>query len=296
MKILIIGGSRFVGLRLSLLLEKIKGCEIHILNRTGQAPHCKSAVVYKGDRGNLALTHLARDWDLVFDFACYNQIQAESATQFFGKVSRYIFISTMSVYDFKGNLKESDVAPKDLDLSAEDANANEPGMQYKLQKRRAEAVFAQHAKFPVLSVRFPFILGPDDYRQRLEFHVGRIQRGEEICVPNPAARVSMIHSEDAARFLFWAKDQILVGPLNVSSTKPLSIRDLILHIELVTGRKCVFSHEPSDENQSPYAPPNDFFMDTSLLNNAGFVVRPIADWLPELIGIPDSAPRGTYTH
>lgn len=41
MKILIIGGNRFVGLRLSMLLDKDKSCDLHILNRTGQAAHVK---------------------------------------------------------------------------------------------------------------------------------------------------------------------------------------------------------------------------------------------------------------
>jgi nucleoside-diphosphate-sugar epimerase len=45
-------------------------------------------------------------------------------------------------------------------------------------KRMAEAVLFQKASFPVVSVRFPIILGPDDYSKRLRFQVRRISSGE----------------------------------------------------------------------------------------------------------------------
>lgn len=288
MKCLIIGGNRFVGLRLSHLLDQTAGCDLHILNRTGQVAFCQNAAIHKGDRRHLGATFLDRDWDVVVDFACFNEADASDALKFFGNVSRYIFVSTFSVYDSCAGkaLKEEDFNPATWDL-------NQPVLgNYQDDKRRAEAVFTQRAEFPVLSVRFPFILGPDDYTQRLQFHVDHILKGEPLYIQNPDARISLIQSEDAAKFLHWSLTQKLAGPLNVASRDPISMAVLLAQIELITGHKPALTQKKSQESNSPYAPEVDHFVDCSKLFSAGFQTRPISEWLPPLIGTTDVVRSG----
>ena len=283
MKFLIIGGNRFVGLRLSLLLDGQKDCELHVLNRTGQVAHCKNAVVHKGDRRQLSSTFLDRDWDAVIDFACFNEPEAVDALNFFRNVGRYIFVSTVSVYDSKAGLREDDFDPMKWDL-------RRPALpNYQDGKRRAEAVFHQRAPFPVLSVRFPYILGPDDYTQRLQFHIDHILKGQPLYMPNVDARVSMISSEDAAKFLRWAVAEEFSGPLNVASRDPISMAVLLAQIELITGRKPLMTNKDTPEAHSPYGPDLDHFMDCSRMFSLGFKTRPISEWLPGLIGTADGA-------
>jgi nucleoside-diphosphate-sugar epimerase len=279
MKCLIIGGNRFVGLRLSHILHGLKDIELHTLNRTGLAPHCPDAIAHKGDRRYLSQLHLDQDWDLVFDFACFTEPDAITATDFFRRVGRYVFISTASVYDPGAQLLEAAFAPLALNL-----NSPDNVVDYQSGKRRAEAVFAQQSRFPVLSVRFPVILGPDDYTERLVFHTERVKNQEPIYFPNPQARVSMVHAEDAARFLQWTIEQPLTGPLNVCSTRPISMAELMQQIEWATEVKALTTEVANTENASPYGPRQDWFMATDKLNKAGFTARPILEWLPELIG------------
>ena len=85
---------------------------------------------------------------------------------------------------------------------------------YQFGKRQAEAAFMQEAKFPTLLVRFPFILGLDDYTRRLNLHIERIEKGESIYMPNPEAHIALVDSTDAANFLHWSLTQTLTGPLN----------------------------------------------------------------------------------
>ncbi len=286
MKCLVIGGNRYVGLRLAVLLNSIKDIELHILNRTGQAPHCPGAVAHKGDRRLLSQLYVDKEWDVVFDFAAYTESDAAGALDFFKRVGKYIFISTASVYNPGENLREEAFAPQNLDLKLEDTKQD-----YQSGKRRAEAIFSQRAPFPFVSVRFPVILGPDDYTERLTFHTGRVKRSEGIYFPNHKAKVSMVHAEDAARGLFWLLSQSLTGPLNMASERPISMTNLLLQIELVTGFKAVIATQRDEENASPYCPDQNWYMSTDRLNKAGFVARPILDWLPELIGTTE-APKG----
>ena len=295
MRVLVIGGNRFVGLRLVYLLEKLEGCELHVLNRTGQVAHAREAIVHKGDRRHLAAAHLDADWDAVVDFAAFNAEDARQSLAFFRSVGRYVFISTASVYDLKGGLREERFDAKAFSPDAAPTEAEKLN-PYQFGKRQAEAVFAREAKFPVLSVRFPFILGPDDYTGRLEFHVERVREGRPIYFPNLDARTSMIHSEDAALTLYRAiPDLGLEGALNVASPDAVSLRQMMEWIEKKEGKKALIMKKDTPEIYSPYGVEHDWWLNTERLQTSGYTLRPIRSWLPELIaGLGPAAPSGVH--
>ncbi|NJL25340.1 MAG: NAD-dependent dehydratase, partial [Calothrix sp. SM1_5_4] len=134
--------------------------------------------MYKADRNNLLHSYLDHDWDAVIDFACFNDHQARATAEYFHSVKRYIFISTISVYDVGSDLREGN-----FDAGTYPLPAVQNELDYKEGKRRAEAFFLQHTPFPTVLVRFPVILGPDDYTRRLHFHIERVQRGQPCTSP-----------------------------------------------------------------------------------------------------------------
>lgn len=282
MKVLIIGGNRFVGLRLSQALSLGKDIDLHIVNRTGQVAHVKNAAIYKSDRKNFHSSHLDSDWDVIVDFACFTEADAQGSMDYFKKVGRYIFISTMSVYDPGGILKESAFDPHCYDL-LKDLKADPPEKFYQHGKRRAESLFAQKASFPVLSVRFPFILGLDDYTERLAFHIRRIESGQPLYAPNINARVSIVPSDEAARFLQWSVNSKFSGPMNVACPSAISIRDLLSQIENIVGKKAILMNHETNESRSPYGVDLDYELDTSLMRSRGFEIPETRKWLPQLI-------------
>ena len=155
-----------------------------------------------------------------------------------------------------------------------------------LDKRRAEAVFAQEAQFPVVAVRFPFIVGPDDYTHRLDFHVDRMRRGEGIYFPNLAAKIPMIHASDAADFLFWARGETFTGPLNVAAPDTISARELLAKIQLILDIEPQLSPRPEEDNVSPYGLEKNLILNTEQMRRYGFHTRAIDAWIPELIEPP----------
>src|SRR6476469_8235912 len=103
MKTLVIGGNRFFGKRLvSRLLDA--GHDVTLLNR-GQLDDGFGERVrrFRLDRRELREGHPALSqerWDVVYDQACYQADEAQGACRAFaGRVSRYVFTSSMSVYD-----------------------------------------------------------------------------------------------------------------------------------------------------------------------------------------------------
>lgn len=279
MKVLIIGGNRFVGLRLGMELDRDKNFDLTVVNRTGQSPHLKRAAIYKGDRRNLALSGVGKDWDVVVDFANFSDVDTQSALDHFGNIGRYIHISTVSIYDEGPNQKEDRFDPSKWSLSTP-VNHDNP---YQDGKRRAEAIFAQKAKFPVSMVRFPFMLGPDDYTGRLEFHIDRVVKNQTLFIPNLSARISMIHAEDACGFLKWSIDKTFTGPVNVASEVPIRLSEMLREIEVRSGQRPLMVQGPTPQNRSPYGPDNDWYINCDLMKKLGYQTRPIKDWLGDLI-------------
>lgn len=282
MRVLIIGGNGFVGRRLSQALSREPGVELHVLNRSGKVDGVERAHLHTGNRNRLGASGVADDFDVVVDFVCFTDRQADEAADYFSKAGRYVLISSMSVYDGGAGLTEEAFDGTTFDLSAPPRRGN-PIEAYQDGKRRAEAVLAQRDRFPSIAVRFPFILGPDDYTGRLAFHVDRVAKGRPVYIPNKAARISLIHAADAAAFLVWSIRSGFEGPANVASPDAISLGALVTEIEKVVGRSMIAAHDPSGDNASPYGAQVDVFMSTERVERAGFRARSLADWLPALI-------------
>lgn len=284
MKILVLGGNRFVGLSLVKALERQKSHEIHVLNRSGQVPLDGDLVLHKGDRRNLKHTYIQEPWDAVFDFCCYNQDEAAHTAEYFrGLVKRYVFISSQAVYNLGANTPEGAFDPLQIDLSQRQAQISESDHSYRDGKQRAEAEFFQRADFPVVAVRFPIICGTDDYTRRLHFHIERVLAGRPIFMPNLKARLSLIQSPDATDFLLWSLTQNFTGPINVASAAPVALETLMAHVEASCRRRALYATRADENNVSPYALADDWFMNVSKCEALGFRAQPTDLWLPSLI-------------
>ncbi|WP_306737996.1 hypothetical protein, partial [Acinetobacter baumannii] len=91
----------------------------------------------------------------------------EACTAFEGKTARYVFTSSLSVYEYNpGPQPEENVDPHTYPVRM----GSRFDFSYSEGKRQAEAVFFQKAAFPVVAVRFPIVMGEDDYTERLLFH------------------------------------------------------------------------------------------------------------------------------
>lgn len=119
MKALILGGSGFVGRRLAEILAAGEA-DATILNRgvtPVQAPPGVKRIT--ADRTDLAAMRAAlqgRDWDAVFDVSGVIQVaggsaMADLADIFDGRIGRYVFVSSQSVYQMTGAFPGSRTAP-----------------------------------------------------------------------------------------------------------------------------------------------------------------------------------------
>lgn len=287
MDILVLGGTRFFGkVLISQLLDKGHTVTIATRGKTSDpfGERVNRIVVDRFSETSLREAFSGTQWDVIYDQICYTPDEAKLACDVFaGKVGRYIFTSSMAVYDeFKEEpFTESDFDPYTYSLKA----GGQADFSYGEGKRLAEAYFYQKATFPVVAVRFPIVMGEGDYTERLTFHIEHIKEKKPFYVPNEKSKMCYISSEEAGAYLAWLADSELTGPVNACSDGIISIKDLIALIEKIVGEQAVLSSDNQDAERSPYGAAGTKTMSTKKAQEAGYSFTNLHDWLPKLIKV-----------
>ncbi|MFJ8089067.1 NAD-dependent epimerase/dehydratase family protein [Lysinibacillus sp. NPDC095746] len=285
MNILVLGGTRFFGKKLVELFIQ-NGHSVTILTR-GQSGNpfgtkVKQLIVNRDDADSLSQALSNTTWDIVYDNICYSPNEAHKICKILeSKTKKFVFTSTLSTYEIDGIVKtEEDFNPYDYEVRM----GNREDFSYGEGKRQAEAVLFKEATFPVVAVRFPIVMGENDYTRRLHFHVERVLQEQPISLPNIEAKMSFITDDEAAAFLYFAGITPIEGPYNATAAGAISLKDLLGLIEETTGKSAKISLVGNDEmSQSPYGVPADWYMSTTKAEAAGFTFSQLHDWLPTLV-------------
>ena len=217
MRLLILGGTVFLGPH---LLEAARAHELTIFHRgkhPSDAPPAVTRIV--GDRERAAdLNALAKrgPWDAVIDTCGYlpRQVQT-SAAVLHGVAERYVFVSSLSVYDDPvGAVDEN--APLAAPIAPVEKVTPE---SYGPMKAACEAevrdAFAEHA----LVLRPGLIVGPRDPTDRYTYWIRRVARGGPVLAPGDGARqVQFVDVRDLAAFTIHLLERRASGTLNVTGT------------------------------------------------------------------------------
>jgi nucleoside-diphosphate-sugar epimerase len=273
-KILVMGGTRFFGKKLVQKLVE-NGDDITIAtrgNKPNPFPNQSRHVIF--DRNDLStLSQIKNEkWDLIYDQICMNHKHASSAVEIFkDKVNQYIFTSSGAVYDLCPNfLKEEAFNPKSFNIQTMENN-------YADEKRSAEHIFTS-ASFLASMIRFPFVIGNDDYTKRTFFYYDSIIKDKSIFFINPEFKCSWISSEEAADFLVFVGLKKITGPINACSDNPITMKKFIQICEKTLNKKAKIEKiESENYDVSPYGLKQNYLTDTTFAKNAGFVFQDTTD-------------------
>lgn len=296
---LVLGGTRFFGLKLvdKLIQDKFKVTIATRGNRSDPYGDKIERVII--ERTNFSLMKKvfdARTWDIVYDQICYSPSDAADACYLFtGKTGRYIFASSQAVYPAGRGLKEEAFNPYHCQLKL----GRQQSFSYSEGKRLAEAYFFQKAKFPVVAVRFPSVLGIDDYTKKLKSSIQSMKNKKSVLVENKDAVISLIASDTAADFLFYQRDKTFSGPMNACSLGEISIEKFVhtiskelnidVSIKILTNQKALSPYNvhtawETNPNLLPYSVHSSWSMEPSLASSNGYLFPHLNDWLSDLIG------------
>ena len=220
MKLLILGGTRFVGRH---LVEAALGAghEVTLFNRgRGGADVFPGLETLVGDRNGDVSALKGRTWDAVVDVSAYTPAAARrSARALQEAVPHYTFISTISVYENFARPGLDERAPV-ATLSDEEAEAaSEPVSAdlYGPLKARCEGVVRELFPDNALIVRPGLVVGPHDYTDRFTYWVRRVGAGGTVLAPGaPEQPVQFIDARDLARWTVEATARGLTGTFNAT--------------------------------------------------------------------------------
>jgi len=222
MKILILGGTRFIGRHIAEILSAA-GHTVSLFNR-GQSPDELPATVerLRGDRdqGLAGLAALQeRTWDVCVDVCGYTpQRVRPSAELLHGKVWRYVFVSTVSVY---GDPLERPVLETHPRLPPADETVTEvDDKTYGPLKVACENIVLDIFGESSTLLRPQIVVGPHDPTGRFTYWAQRSLQGGKMLAPgNGLDHVQVIDVHDLARFAEKVIENDIRGSFNLSGPR-----------------------------------------------------------------------------
>jgi len=222
MKLLVLGGTRFLGRHLvEAALQR--GHEPTLFNRgrTGSGLFAEVEQLRGEREGDLASLR-GRSWDAVVDTCGYlPRIVRRSAQALQDAVGRYLFVSSISVYADSSAAGQDEQAPRARlpGPECEDIPSHYGALKAACEDE-VQAAFGEHA----IVLRPGLIVGPFDPSGRFTYWVQRVARGGKVLAPaSPRYPVQFIDARDLAAWALELLEQGRSGAFNASGpAKPLT--------------------------------------------------------------------------
>jgi len=229
MKILILGGKRFLGI--SLVEAALHGGHTPTLFNRGLTnpemfPMVKNLI---GDRDGDLRALKGKKWDAVIDTSGFiPRIVKQSASFLSRKCDLYVFISTLSVYqDFKTPDITEDYALAQLEDTSDEDYTDD---SYGPLKALCEYEIQQSFDGKVLVFRPGIIVGPNDPTDRFTYWPWRVSLGGKVLAPAPpSSNLQFIDARDLAEFIIRLVEKQSEGVFNVTGPKkPATMGSLLV--------------------------------------------------------------------
>jgi nucleoside-diphosphate-sugar epimerase len=235
MRALLLGGTRFVGLRLLRALSAA-GHQVTILNRGKRQANLPPGVDrLQADRRDVegvrrSLAGRRRDFDVVFDATGYQTVNLEPVVDLLGdNIRRYVFISSFAVY------ARPQVFPIREDFPVVEPGDKTGGLDaYGADKVRCERYLLEKHRergLPAVILRSPAIYGPENWMDDREgSYFARLELGRKILLAGRGeSLVHCGHVDDlaAACIAVTESDQAVGQVFNATGPEAITINGLV---------------------------------------------------------------------
>jgi nucleoside-diphosphate-sugar epimerase len=232
MRILIMGGTRFIGVYLTEMLVA-QGHEVVLFNRGNRRSPVVGVEQITGDRTDVALLKEKLSllhFDAIFD----NNGRELSDTQplaeiFQGRIQHFIYMSSAGVY------LKSDQLPH-VEGDAVDPQSRHKG------KHHTEA-YLQQQDLPFTSIRPTYIYGPKNYNDLESWFFDRIVRDRPVPIPGSGSHMTQFgHVKDLAQAMCQVLgNSAAIGQIyNVSGDRYVTFDGLARACAVAAGKRKAF--------------------------------------------------------
>jgi nucleoside-diphosphate-sugar epimerase len=304
LRVLVIGGNRFVGCLLGWRLLA-RGDQVTLLNRGHLLdPFDERVERLRGDRTTSDLDRLlaGRTFDAAVDLAAYAAEDGRRAAEILGgRVGHFLLVSTGQVYlvregcpspareeDYQGPVMPRPSEPRDL-----------PEWEYGMGKRACEDALADaHARtgFPATRVRIPMVNGERDYLRRVEGYLWRLLDGGPVILPDGGThRLRHVYGAEVARFLaeILGRKETFGQAYNLAQEETPTLAELVGRLRDLLGSRAAIVPVPSDRIRaagldpariSPFSGRWMSFLDPARARTElGFVHEPVEVYLAKIV-------------
>jgi len=239
MKLLVLGGTKFLG-RHAVAAALDDGHDVTIFTRGQTNPDLFPEVEHlHGDRdGDLDVLH-GGVWDGVIHTSGYvPRVVRQSAELLRDRVTRYVFVSSISVYaDFSRPLAAATPVAELEDPANEDVTEHYGALKAACE-RVVEEIYGERSA----RVRAGLIVGPYDPTDRFTYWPRRIAAGGDVLAPgDPASPVQFVDARDLGD---WLVKLTLGGPGGVfdaaGPAEPLTLGELLERSRAAIGSDASF--------------------------------------------------------
>ncbi|MBL4754113.1 MAG: hypothetical protein JKY52_11045 [Flavobacteriales bacterium] len=244
-KVLVIGGTLFIGRCLVEKLVKDPNLQITLFNRgltnPGLFPEVQTII---GDRETGDIDRVAdQDWDFIFDISCYypNRFK-DLIPKLKGSVGRYILVSTVSAYVLED--APAQLITEDNDLigcTAEEA-VDTSMRTYGKRKAECDRILLEAEWLDKIIIRPSIVYGKYDSTWRFYHWLYRINLDATMILPNGGVdRANYAYVEDLANILVESMtlEQHSIT-YNVSTHPVLAFKELLKKTVAVMERNPKF--------------------------------------------------------
>jgi 2'-hydroxyisoflavone reductase len=249
MNCLVIGGTQFIGRFLVAELLKA-GHSVTILHRKPTHDLGRRVKNLMADRNNprdMKASLAGKTFDVVFDHA-YDWERGTTAAHVEGAVNaingslhRYIFMSSVAAYGDGLNHHEGDaLAPDD---------AADLYVRNKATSERALFRLHQRVGLPVVTLRPPFVYGPENPMYREAFFWDRLRAGRRIILPGDGRRLmQFVYVKDVVQASIRAMEEpSAVGhAFNIANARPLAQSEFVEALAHACHKPVEFVRIPRD--------------------------------------------------
>jgi nucleoside-diphosphate-sugar epimerase len=249
MRVLVIGGTLFIG---KSLVKRLLAAdhEVTVLHRRAEHPfgrRVRNAVADRNDAASIREVLSGMRFDAVYDIAydwergtTAQQVEA-TAKAIPGDLTRYIFMSSVAAYGDGLNHAEDD--PLASEMHANDYVRNKAGSERALFRMYHET------RFPVVTMRPPFVYGPENPFYREAFFWDRIRLNRTIIIPGDGNRLmQFVYVTDLVEACFNALEKHTAPgrAFNVADDKPLTQVEVVNEFAKALGKQASIMRVPRE--------------------------------------------------
>lgn len=249
MRVLVIGGTLFIG---KLLVKRLLAAdhEVTILHRKAEHPfgrRVRNAVADRNEaasiRGALAGFRFDAVYDIAYDWergTTAAQVEA-TAKAIPGDLTRYVFMSSVAAYGDGLNHSEDDPLASDI----------HPELYVRNKAASERALFRMYheSRFPLVTMRPPFVYGPENPFYREGFFWDRLRHDRPIIIPGDGNRLmQFVFVNDLVEACFNALEKHTAPgrAFNIGDEKPLTQVEVVAEFAKAIGKQAEIIRVPRE--------------------------------------------------